>query len=467
MASIDLNADLGEGDAYDLELLQVVSSCNVACGGHAGDIDSMIETVRAAHANGVIVGAHPAYPDREGFGRCSGFASGEELRASLREQIDALREVVRAEGIALTHIKPHGALYTDAASDRRLADLVADVVAATDGAPALVGPPTSELQAAANARGITYLAEAFVDRAYHADGSLVLRSEPGAVHSELNTMTTQAVRLAKDGRVVAQSGDEIEVAADTLCIHGDTEGAAETARAVRDVLEANDVEIRAALRRIGTAEVIHPMGDDILGFHVEDAVEAQLIAAVLRQSGRWIEAVAGVDSVAVQYDPLALDTPRRQLQAQLREGLISSRETAACVDVPICYGGEFGPDLAAVCAALGCTAEDLIRLHTAGEYPVEMLGFTPGFAYIGGLPDELHLPRRAEPRQRVAPGSVGIADGRTGLYAMAGPGGWSLIGRTPLSLFDATSEAPFTLAAGMRVRFRQIDASQYEALASR
>ena len=246
MTSIDLNADLGEGGAHDLDLLQIVSSCNVACGGHAGDVDSMTATVHAAHTNGVAVGAHPAYPDRENFGRRSGFASGEELGASLREQIGAMLGVTRAEGVALTHIKPHGALYNDAAKDRGLAELVVEVVAATDGAPALVGPPASELAVAAGARGVTFLAEAFVDRAYRADGSLVPRTEPGAVHTELNTMTTQAVRLATAGRVVAQSGDDIEVPADTLCIHGDTKGAAEAARAVRDVLQANGVAIRVA-----------------------------------------------------------------------------------------------------------------------------------------------------------------------------------------------------------------------------
>lgn len=246
MAAIDLNADLGEGDAHDLDLLRIVSSCNIACGGHAGDTDSMTNTVRAAKANDVAVGAHPAYPDREGFGRRSGFARGDALRASLREQIDALRTVALAEGTVLTHVKPHGALYNDAARDRGLAELVADVVAAIEDAPALVGPPASELQAAAEARGITFRAEAFVDRAYRDDGSLVPRSEPGAVHRELNTITTQAVRLAIDRRVVARSGDEIEIAADTLCVHGDTPGAAEAARAVRDVLNANGVEVRAA-----------------------------------------------------------------------------------------------------------------------------------------------------------------------------------------------------------------------------
>ncbi|MDH3545816.1 MAG: 5-oxoprolinase subunit PxpA [Gammaproteobacteria bacterium] len=246
VTAIDLNADLGEGDAHDLELLGIVSSCNVACGGHAGDETSMTETIRAANANGVAVGAHPSYADREGFGRRSGYAQGAELLRSLREQIEALTSIARKQGVQLTHVKPHGALYNDAAVNRKLAELIASAVAEFPGGAALVGPPNSELHAAAHIANIDFVAEAFIDRAYRADGTLVPRSQPGAVHDDINTITTQAVRLATVGRVVCQTGEEIRVPADTLCIHGDTDGAAEAARAVRDVLSANGVEIRAA-----------------------------------------------------------------------------------------------------------------------------------------------------------------------------------------------------------------------------
>ena len=246
MTAIDLNADLGEGGAYDLELLGIVSSCNIACGGHAGDEASMAETVRAAIANEVSIGAHPSYPDREGFGRRSRYAHGDGLLASLCEQIEALRAVARYQDAKLTHIKPHGALNHDASVDRALAELIIGAIGKSSAEVALVGPAGSELQRAAEEHGMRFLAEAFVDRAYRADGTLVPRSEPRAVHSDINTITTQAVSLATEGSVTCQSGEVIKVAADTLCIHGDTDGAAEAARAVRDVLGANGVEIRAA-----------------------------------------------------------------------------------------------------------------------------------------------------------------------------------------------------------------------------
>ncbi len=245
MTVIDLNADVGEGDACDDELLSIVSSCNIACGGHAGDAASMAETIRSAMANHVSIGAHPSYPDRDGFGRRSGYACGDELLASLCTQIEALRTVAHAHGTELRHVKPHGALYSDAAVNRVLADLVVRAAAVSADGIALVGPPGSELLAAASDRDMPFLAEAFVDRAYRVDGTLVPRSEPGAVHSDLNVIVDQALGLALRGELICQSGAVIAIVADTLCIHSDTAGAADLARAVVEVLHENGVAVHA------------------------------------------------------------------------------------------------------------------------------------------------------------------------------------------------------------------------------
>jgi UPF0271 protein len=249
MIFIDLNADLGEGDPYDEELLRIVSSANVACGGHAGDSESMARTVRSAIANNVAIGAHPGYPDREGFGRQSGYMKGDKLYESLTRQVTALADIAAQMGARLAHVKPHGALYNDAVRDRKLADVIARVTAEAMGELAFVGMANSELESAAKRHGLKFIAEAFVDRAYEPDGTLVSRNEPGAVHEDLAVAATQATRLAEDGRVTARNGDEVNVRADTLCIHGDTPGAAEKARAVRDVLASNGVEIRAQTLR--------------------------------------------------------------------------------------------------------------------------------------------------------------------------------------------------------------------------
>ncbi len=249
MATIDLNADLGEGDPHDEALLKIVSSANIACGGHAGDAETMAQTIRSAIANGVAVGAHPGYPDRDGFGRESGFMEGDALYESLTEQVTALADTAAQMGARLAHVKPHGALYNDAVRDRALADIIARVTAEAPGEPAFMGMANTELEFAAKRHGLTFVAEAFVDRAYEPDGTLVSRKEPGAVHEDMAVATTQAVRLAEDGRTTARNGDEVSVRADTLCIHGDTPGAAEKARAVRDVLESHGVEIRAQTLR--------------------------------------------------------------------------------------------------------------------------------------------------------------------------------------------------------------------------
>ena len=245
MTAIDLNADIGEGCGEDAELLAVVSSCSIACGGHAGDAGTMARTIRDALANGVALGAHPGYPDREGFGRESGFLRGDELYESLTEQVTALADIAAELGAPLLHVKPHGALYNDALGDAELADIIARVTAEAPSSPALIGMADTELENAARRHGLRFVAEAFIDRAYEPDGTLVSRKEPGAVHQELSVATTQAVRLATEGRVTARSGETIMVRADTLCIHGDTPGAAAKARAVRDVLESHGVDIRA------------------------------------------------------------------------------------------------------------------------------------------------------------------------------------------------------------------------------
>jgi len=233
-ARIDLNADLGEGDAFDDELMRIVSSCNIACGGHAGDEESMQVTVASALANGVVIGAHPSYPDREGFGRRSSFMAGDVLRESLITQINALVSLVATQGSQIAHVKPHGALYNDAVQNRELADVIAAAILATVPEAALVGLPGSELKKAAEASGLRFFGEGFIDRAYQENGQLVPRSEPGAVHDSIALVVPQAMSLV--GSV------------DTLCIHGDTPGAAEAAATVRKALESEGVSIRAVGR---------------------------------------------------------------------------------------------------------------------------------------------------------------------------------------------------------------------------
>ena len=205
-------------------------------------------------------------------------------------------------------------------------------------------------------------------------------------------------------------------------------------------------------------------GDDLFSVTTESPQDAQALANQLRESGDWLEVIPGIDSVVLQFDAATYDENevRQTIESVLAAGIEPLRISQSLVEIPVVYGGEYGPDLNALCEASGMSADDVIALHTGREYTVDLIGFTPGFAFIGGLDERLHVPRRKEPRQRVEAGSVGIADGRTGLYAMASPGGWTLIGRTPCKLFDPRVEPPFVLGAGMRVRFKAISADEFD-----
>jgi len=241
---VDLNADVGEGMPDDAAILDLVTSANIACGGHAGNAELMIATVRAARQRGVAVGAHPSYPDREHFGRTSLTLSSHELERAVIEQIGALADVARAADVRLSHVKPHGALYNDAARDAERAGTVARAVAHFDPTLILVGLAGSALPLAGRALGLRVAAEAFCDRAYEKDGSLRARSLPGALLADAKLAADQALDIATCGQVRLASGGVLAVRAQTLCIHGDTRDAALLAAAVRSALEQGGVAIR-------------------------------------------------------------------------------------------------------------------------------------------------------------------------------------------------------------------------------
>ncbi len=245
MATIDLNADMGEFAnnavrALEAALMPLLTSCSIACGGHAGDAEAMRITALLAKTHGVRVGAHPSYPDREGFGRRSINIDADELQDALRTQVDTLKTVLAPEGLRLTHIKPHGALYNDAAQDANLARLIASLVTNAT----LVGPPGSALELAALEAGLSFAREGFVDRRYLPSGALTPRSEPDAIIADIGARASQALNIATGAPVTTIDG-ELILMADTLCIHSDSPGALETAKAVRARLQSAGIAVRA------------------------------------------------------------------------------------------------------------------------------------------------------------------------------------------------------------------------------
>ena len=249
MKSIDLNLDAGENmeqltNGAEAKLYDLVSSVNIACGGHAGDEHSMREAVRLAKARGLAIGAHPSYPDRSGFGRAKLNIEPEALTDALVEQIKVLRGIVASSGLELTHVKPHGMLYNVAADEESTAQALIAALHKVDARLPLVGLAGSRLAHWSQAAKIRFIGEGFVDRAYEADGSLRNRALPGALISSPDEAATQALDLVRQASAKAFSGERVAINAETLCIHGDTPNALRLAQVVRQALDYAGVRVQ-------------------------------------------------------------------------------------------------------------------------------------------------------------------------------------------------------------------------------
>jgi len=244
---LDLNADVGEGRrgslGHETALIPHITSANVACGFHAGDPGVMRDTVALAAEHGVAVGAHPGFPDLDGFGRRELQVAPADVEDFVAYQVGALAAIAAAQGVRLQHVKPHGALFNMAARDAALADAIARATAIIDRALILFGAPGSELIAAGVRAGLRTAAEGFADRAYHGDGSLVSRQQAVAVIDEPAVVIDRALRMVREEVVEAIDGTRVPLRIDTLCVHGDTPGAAELARVLREALESAGVRI--------------------------------------------------------------------------------------------------------------------------------------------------------------------------------------------------------------------------------
>jgi len=245
---IDLNSDLGESFGpwpmgQDAALMDSISSANVACGFHAGDPGAMRATIALGREKGVAIGAHPGFQDLVGFGRREMKATPAEVEDLVLYQVSALAGMASAQGVRLQHVKAHGALYNMACRDRALADAIAKAVAAFDRSLILFGLPNSELLRAGAAAGLSIAAEVFADRAYEPDGSLTSRTTPGSVIHDTSKVVERAIKMVRDKQVIAVDGSTISLKADTICLHGDTPGAADHAKAVRRGLEAAGISV--------------------------------------------------------------------------------------------------------------------------------------------------------------------------------------------------------------------------------
>jgi UPF0271 protein len=250
---IDLNSDVGESFGnyklgLDEEVIPLISSANIACGFHAGDPTVMRDTITIAKKNSVAIGAHPGFPDLIGFGRRNLDASLAEIRDYVTYQIGALQAFAAAAGMTLQHVKPHGALYNMAVKDPAIWDAVAEAIAAVNSdliLYVLAGMDRENLKAIGAKHGLRIAFEFFGDRAYNPDGSLVSRKEPGAVIHDGDIVAEKIVKMVKGGRVVCIDGTEIDMTADTICVHGDNPAALSLVHKIRTTLQASGVDIAA------------------------------------------------------------------------------------------------------------------------------------------------------------------------------------------------------------------------------
>jgi UPF0271 protein len=430
-----LNIDLGELPDEPEELYASADIANIACGGHAGDDASIARAVARCERHGVRIGAHPSYPDKGGFGRRRLAMPPDALEAAVAEQCAALARAARAKALPVAYVKAHGALYHAAAEDAATAAALVRGVATSLGTDITV-LGGGLLAGAAEGAGMRFAKEGFADRGVRADGSLVPRGEPGAV-------VTNPARAAARARELAASGTVA-----TICVHGDTPGAVDVARAVRAALDALDAAVR-----------IEPFGDGALRIRLPENVDGAALLRVLCAQPGVVDAVVTERHALVTFDPSARpDALDGAIEAAVGGAAHGTSATTAATTlarthtIGVRYDGD---DLDAVAAAAGLDRAAAIAIHSGAVYTVAAIGFLPGFAYLRGLDPRLVLPRRPVPRPRVAALSVAIAGPYAGVYPLASPGGWHLLG-TAVGFAPFSADAGAALALGDRVVFTEI-----------
>lgn len=469
VSKIDLNADLGEHPGDTDGLVTLITSANIAGGGHAGGGALLDGAVLACVEHGVRVGAHPSYPDRDNFGRVSlrDTINHSMLFGSLIDQILMVRRATEKHGTEISHVKAHGALYNDAMIHRDIADLflAAVIRACPEGTPVL-GQPDSVLETAARELGVPFLREGFMDRAYTAAGTLVPRSTPGAVLHDANEVTTHVLSLAVNHSVTAITGETVPVTVDSICVHADTAGAAEILAQVRSTLESSGLTI-APMTGATSQQVqftVAPFGDMhaiITGVSASSNVNPAVLANALNERlPEGTSARPGLDTVLVSVaDPTV--NAVEVTQAALSSVKTSNEEASPkTVTFQVTYNGA---DLDDVATTLKVSRDDIIKAHTSVAYRVALIGFAPGFPYLIPVDGDSEAAvllsqagRLATPRTQVPAGSVAIASGMSAIYPNALPGGWNLIGHITEEIFNPHNAAqPSLLNAGDLVQFQE------------
>jgi UPF0271 protein len=397
---VNINCDLGEGLGNDAELMPYLHSCNIACGGHAGDAHSVRDTVKVAIDHNVRIGAHPSFDDRQNFGRVAVDVSHAELTASLVRQIKLVRDECVTQGAKLHHVKPHGALYNLMCEDKSLQDAVEDALCEVDAQLPLYAPPFF------TSNRLNVVSEGFADRAYKEAGILRPRGEDGAVIDNVDAALKQTQSLN----------------CQTICVHGDNPAALEIVKHLTQRL----------------IEIV-PYGEGAWLINWSQKIHPDILWAVLAAKNALEEKLA-VRCVHAYCSLLVFHPDKNQIEKVIAESRITAvggKVHEVHVDYQV---GTFAQQV-------NLSEQQVIELHTAPEYLIYFLGFLPGFPYLGGLDPRLHLPRLAQPKQNIPEGAVAIGGAQAGIYPQSSPGGWHVVGQTDFEMW------PTQFAAGDRIKF--------------
>lgn len=466
---IHINCDVGEGVDNEEILMPYINACNIACGGHAGNAETMHEVVKLAKKYQVEIGAHPSYPDRENFGRISINMTEAEFIKTIQTQITNLEKIVALHDAKIVHIKPHGALYNDVAKSEEKAQLFLKAISQYKDKYKLYIPYNSIIEKLALQQNFKVYYEAFADRNYNDDLTLVSRKKSNAILTEIGEIIQHVSNLKNEEKVQTISSQKITLKSNTFCVHSDTLNAIEIVQQLYTHFNSKNVSLKTEFPQY------KPYGDSGILITWEAKMTPEVLNEVLEFKDKVlknnikviVELVQSNNSLLIIYSKNKVNFLTLQ---HLLERLVLFEfdeildETRHCWEVPVCYDPIFGIDLEEIAQKKQLKIDEIIKLHTAPKYQVFSIGFLPGFLYLGGLDKRLHIDRKSTPRLEVKKGAVGIGGMQTGIYPKTSPGGWQILGNSPLNFFDVNSEKPCFAKAGDFIKFVPISIEEYREI---
>ncbi|GAA0290742.1 hypothetical protein GCM10009128_06390 [Psychrosphaera haliotis] len=470
-----LNCDLGETESItpasvEHYVMPHINMANIACGGHAGNEETIAQTIRLAKSHNVIIGAHPSYPDKKNFGRLSLKISKQDLLDSLKEQLTRFMHVARVEQYLPQYVKPHGALYNDLVKDSAIAKTVLKTVADTNFANpdsilklmVLSSAPAFVVQLAEK-YSVELIFEAFADRRYLANGQLTPRFlEDGSKNPQAQLHFLDALQqiqlLKAHSGVIDDQGLPVKVLATSICVHGDNPQA------------ASEMELlKLSLNSELNLDILTPTS---FIFRLAPNSKLSLVQLKNELDNQFNESLhvstVSFDSLLIESNLAQEDIKKMLYNAFcLAKNLLTEHQNQKVnnIKLPIYYGDEVSLDMPHIVKSSGLSKQQIIDLHLNSTYDVGAIGFAPGFAYLKGLPKQLQLPRHKTPRASLPAGSVAIAEDMTAIYPQSSPGGWNIIGQCPLPLFDPLNDkCPIPYKTGDTVSFYEVDLAEFKKL---